>query len=161
MAEKQKHAALLQEFSAARQALLGAIAGFPEGLRDERLFGEWNLKQVIAHYAAWDRYFTAALRSLKTGSETAYWGSIGEFNRRAVEACAASTWEEVTAGLISAGKEFIEEYSQIPDPLGELRFWPGKAYTPLKLLQINVDHYRKAQYPDIARFSERGQAGKD
>ncbi|MGD8555598.1 MAG: hypothetical protein PVJ32_09190, partial [Anaerolineales bacterium] len=71
----------LSEFTQARQAVIEAIDHFPDDRVDEILFGEWSLKDVLAHLTGWDQYFVEILRLLRSGTEAPHWGSIAKFNQ--------------------------------------------------------------------------------
>ena len=73
------------EFAGVRAELLAALRQFPAKNRNDILFGEWSLKDVTAHLAGWDRYFTDILECLEAAEEAPYWGTIKRFNEASVE----------------------------------------------------------------------------
>jgi len=42
---------------------------------------------------------------------------------------------------VVVGDEFIRCYTQLPTELWDVRFWKGRSYTPVRILEINIHHY--------------------
>lgn len=132
---------LVNRFARVRRSLLRALKGFPADRVEVALFGEWNLKCVLAHLAAWDSYFTEILGLLGAGEEVPYWGSIRKFNEASVKKREGWTWDEVHDEFVRAGEEFIEQYGSVGEGLWSKRFWKRRSYTPTKVVEINTHHY--------------------
>jgi hypothetical protein len=143
---------LLDKFRKARKDFLETLEKFPADKREKVLFGEWNLKQVIAHFAAWDIYFANVLKLLKQNKPVIHWGNINKFNEIEVSKRKNWSWEEIYQEFVESGEEFIKEYNQIPKELEEKIIWPDKKYTPLKFLKVNIHHYQKAQLQEIKKY---------
>lgn len=143
---------LIKQFEEARLDFLETLEKFPKDRVEEKLFGEWNLKDVIAHFSGWDKYFTDSLKFLKEGKEIPKWGTINEFNEKSVQLRKTHDWKKIYQEFVKAGQNFIEEYKDIPKELQNKLLWPNKKYTPLKFLKINIDHYENAQLQNIKKL---------
>ncbi|MGD8759218.1 MAG: ClbS/DfsB family four-helix bundle protein [Anaerolineales bacterium] len=141
----------LSEFTQARQAVIEAIDHFPDDRVDEILFGEWSLKDVLAHLTGWDQYFVEILRLLRSGKEAPHWGSIAKFNQASVQRRAADGWIEVYDEFIAGGEAFINAYGGLATNEANARFWEGKSYTPNRIIEVNAHHYGKSHLPQIKR----------
>ena len=139
------------EFAGVRAELLAALRRSPAKNRNDILFGEWNLKDVTAHLAGWDRYFTDILECLEAAEEALYWGNIKRFNEASVEKRRRSSWKVVYEEFTTAGEDFIDRYGQLSAELLNSRFWSGRPYTPAKILRINLHHYGQSHLPEITR----------
>lgn len=146
---------LISDFKNARVKLIGEINKFPKNKREEILFDQLNLKDVVAHFAAWDIYFTDSLKLLSAGKAVPYWGKINDCNAKAVSERKNWNWEKIYKEFLKAGEEFIKEYSKTSDLILGKPFWPGKKYTPLRFLEINIDHYLNAQLKEIERLNKK------
>jgi hypothetical protein len=124
---------------------------FPPGRRDDLLFRDWSLKDVVAHLTGWDQYFTAILKCLETGEKAPFWGSITQFNKASVAKRRALAWKTVYDEFVAAGDEFIRCYGQLSEKTAGTRFWKAKPYTPAKIVDINIHHYAKSHLPEIER----------
>ena len=71
---------LLREFVKVRKDFINTLKKFPNDKYEEKLFGEWSLKDVIAHFTGWDRYFIDAIELLSNGKKVPYWGKINRYN---------------------------------------------------------------------------------
>lgn len=149
---------LVKQFEEARQDFLETLKKFPKDRVEEKLFGEWNLKDVIAHFSGWDNYFTDSLKLLKEGKAVPKWGTIDKFNKRSVDSCKKFSWEKIYSEFVKSGENFIKEYSNISKELADKLFWVGKKYTPLKFLKINIDHYENAQLTGIKNCLKSGRS---
>jgi uncharacterized damage-inducible protein DinB len=146
---------LLQEFKEAREKLINAVDKFPINKRNEILFGTWNLKDVVAHFCAWDIFFTNTIKQLKNNKSVSYWENIDNFNEKEVLKREMLSWKLVYSEFINAGKDFFNEFSSIPKELENKIIWSNKKYTPKKLLEINIHHYQKAQLKDILKLLKK------
>lgn len=143
---------LIKQFITAQKDLSNAISEFPPDKREDKLFGDWDLKDVIAHFAAWNIFFTDILKKLKGDEPAPYWGNINEFNHTQVNIKRDWSWNKTYNELVKSGEQFIEEYSNTPTSLQNALFWKGKTYTPVKILKVNIHHYQKAQLQEIKKL---------
>jgi len=154
-ATKERMNTPILQFKTAQMELLETINQFPKEKSGECCFGLWNLKDIIAHFSAWNWFFTNCFNLLQTGKDIPYWGNINEFNKVEVEKRKNWSWEKTYAELIESGEAFIQAYTALPNKLLDKPFWKGKKYTPLKLLHINIHHYQKAQLVEINRLMKK------
>ncbi len=141
----------ISTFIEVRRELIEEIDRFPASKVDSVLFGEWSLKDVLAHLIGWDEYFARIVGLLKSGEDIPYWGSISSFNEASVNARRDLSWQEVYEEFIAVGEEFVRTYSQIPDNLQETRFWKNRNYSPSRILGVNIHHYAKSHLPEIKK----------
>jgi hypothetical protein len=141
----------VERFAEVRDQVLDAIRRFPARHRKDVLFGEWSLKDLVAHLTGWDVYFTTILRCLETAEKAPYWGNITKFNEASVEKRRASSWKKVYEEFVVAGHEFIRCYGQLSEKTAETRFWKSKSYTPASIIRINIHHYAKSHLPEIEK----------
>jgi hypothetical protein len=146
---------LLNDFKEARETLINAINDFPADKRDDKLFGEWSLKDVVAHFAAWDIYFTEVLKPLTANKSVPYYGKIKDFNDAHIAKQRDWNWDRVYSEFLKAGENFISDYQKLSPILFKKPFWPGKKYSPVNFLKINVEHYKKAQLKDIQKLNTK------
>ena len=151
---------LIEDFKKARLALIQALDSFPKEKREEVLFGEWTLKDLVAHLSGWNIAGAKAVRSLKQGKVPPWAGKISEFNKLNVRKRKNWSWEKTYQELLKASKEFIEEYENLPEELWEKRYWPKKDYTPKKILMIELKHYRETHLPQILKFKQKSQSSQ-
>ncbi|MFX0145376.1 MAG: maleylpyruvate isomerase N-terminal domain-containing protein [Candidatus Hodarchaeota archaeon] len=132
---------LLSQFIEIREEFNKILDRFPALSRSVVLFGDWNLKDLIAHLTGWDRYFVDILDSLQAGEEPPYWGNMTRFNKTSVQKRSASSWEDNYDEFVATGEEFIRRYNQLPVEFRWNRFWRRRSYTPVRILEINIHHY--------------------
>ncbi len=60
-------AALIEANAQERAALLTAVDALPATRRTERWYGEWSLRDIVAHLAVWQDGWAAALEALTRG----------------------------------------------------------------------------------------------
>jgi len=147
-----KISTLLNDFNEIRKEYIEMLSKFPQDKISEKLFGEWDLKDVIAHFVGWDVEFTNALKSLIKGEKYTYWGKIYEFNDKVVKSSKGKTWDQVFTEFEKSGNDFIDIYKRIPDEMMEVKIWKDKIYTPKRILEINIHHYEKAQLMQIKKY---------
>lgn len=141
----------ISRFVEVRNQLLEALRRFPARSRNEILFAEWTLKDVVAHLAGWDQYFTAILECLETGEKAPFWGNMTEFNKASVGKRKSAPWKAVYDEFVAAGEEFMRRYGELSEETANTRFWKGRPYTPAMIIEINVHHYAKSHLPEIEK----------
>ena len=76
--------------------LLDAIEKIPAERRRASLDGEWTVKEVLAHVAAWDREVAAAVDDVLAGHAVRFWGwDENVFNAEVARAARPATLEQV------------------------------------------------------------------
>ena len=143
---------IISQFSQARDEFIKAINAFPIIRRTEILFGKWNLQQVVEHFCGWDKYFTRVLTEFGQGEKPEFWNKINEFNEREINKRKGFSWDDTYQEFLQAGENFINVCKNINKNLINKAIWLDKKYTPLKLLQINIRHYQKAQLQEIKKL---------
>ena len=142
----------IRDFELIRETFIKALEKFPADKVDEKLFGEWNLKDVVAHFVGWDKEFTMTLHAFQKNEKHEYWGKIYELNEKVVTESKKSSWQKVFNEFKKSGKEFIESYTDFPEDLLNTKVWKDKIYTPIRILEINIHHYQKAQLIQITKL---------
>lgn len=143
---------LIEDFKKARLALIQALDSFPKDKREEVLFGSWTIKDIAAHISGWNIIGTKAVRNLKQGKTPPWAGSVAQFNRRNVKKRKNWSWEKVYEELVRVSKEFTEEYEGLPKELWEKRYWSNRSFTPKKIFEIELKHYKNGHLPQIVKF---------
>jgi len=146
---------LVNTFINARTEFIELLNTFPADRVDERCFGKWNLREVLAHFTAWDRYFTQAVKLLKQGVAMPYWERIDSFNANAVKRTGRLDWNRLQSDFIKAGAAFIETYQKLPDELEHKLIWKKRGYTPTRFVEINIEHYTNDQVKSITRLVKK------
>jgi uncharacterized damage-inducible protein DinB/predicted RNase H-like HicB family nuclease len=101
---------LLAHLAAEREALLRPLAGLEEvRLTEEPVLGDWSVKDVLVHVAAWDRWQDQAMRSLLAGGVPDFAESedVDVFNARAVAQWRDRSLAEVMAELRAARSTWV------------------------------------------------------
>ena len=145
---------LIEDFKKARLAFVRALDDFPEDRRKEALFNEWGLRDLIAHMSGWMVSATNNVKFLKRGKTPPWVESINEFNKENVERRKNWSWEKAYKELVKASGEFIKEYESLPEELWEKKYWSKRNFTPKRILEIEVKHWRNTHLPQIAKFVE-------
>ena len=73
---------LIRNFIVVRGNFIKTLEEIPEEKRDEVLFGEWSLKDVVSHIIGWDEFFVEILRSLRSKNRVPHWGTMKKFNEK-------------------------------------------------------------------------------
>jgi hypothetical protein len=141
---------LVKRFAQVRSDLMKTVSGFPEDKTEEAVCGDWDIKEVLAHIAGWDTYFTMIARRLRMGEEVPYWGdnpfwgeNMEKRNEGLVKEREGRTWDEVRDEFVKASGEFLKEYSNLEGEVWNRRFWGQRNPTPAWVVKHNVEHYEE------------------
>ncbi len=107
-------------FRADMDRLLGALATLAPEQQVRVLYGDWIVKDILAHIAAWDRALARGVDELLAGHRpafVAYASPAGEdeFNDRAVEAARTLPLEAVLAEARAAHEALVARIEALTD----------------------------------------------
>ena len=128
-----------------------------EGLDDEDMtrvwFGEWGVKEILAHVAGWHREMTGAFERMARGErpvpEGVDYSDPNPWNARFAQAQRMTPVIEVVEELRASKETFVAAASQLPED----RFEEGRAAYRI-LHATGIDHYRE-HAPQIREWRQR------
>ena len=128
-----------------------------EGLSDEAMtqvwFGDWGVKDILAHVAGWQREMTQALERMARGerpvAEGVDYSDPDPWNARFAAAQRMSPVVEVVDELTASKEAFVAAARQLPED----RFEEGRAAHRI-LHATAIDHYRE-HAPQIKAWREK------
>ena len=155
-------ARLLERNARARAEFAQAIAGLPEERRRERWFGEgdewWSLYEIVAHLAAWEDGFAAALelgvrgeRPQVPGYDSTLEDATDRFNATVTDALAEVTWDGLLVRLALGAERHDAALRSVVGALTADRFEEGRS---ARRLATASNHYEE-HLPDILDWRRR------
>jgi uncharacterized damage-inducible protein DinB len=109
VADEQTLADAVEAMGESRSMLLDSISDLDDDVRDgERWYGEWTVKDIVCHIAAWEEAFSLALEATASDGifeRPASHDDAGAFNQRAARAYHFVDWEDA--------EEFLDEARQL------------------------------------------------
>lgn len=110
---------LMAQMLVERDKLLLAVAGLSAEDAQRTAIGEWSVKDIVAHIAAWDGEAARRLELIGAGRESEIVdygeGEIDEWNARAVAQRRDARWDEVLAELHEARERLFEALRSLSD----------------------------------------------
>lgn len=96
-----------------RERLLQSFAGLSnEQMQEPGVCGDWSVRDVLAHIAAWDRATTAAYRDMAASKRPPFLDldleGIEAFNLQRHQASAQASVDEAANELLAAREEMLE-----------------------------------------------------
>lgn len=99
----------MEALGESRSALFDAIEDLPDDVRDdERWYGDWTVKDVVCHIAAWEEAFSLALEATAADGifeRPARHEEPAAFNERTAHAYHFADWEDA--------EDFLDESRQL------------------------------------------------
>lgn len=144
---------VLDEVQSSFNELLAAVQGLDERAMSARFYGDWNLKDILAHIAGWQRTMTAALQRMGRGErptpEGVDYSDANAWNAKFAAAMTAQNAATVVADLRQSFANYLRAAKALPDD----RFGEGK--TANRLLEASgYGHYRE-HLPAIKEFAAK------
>lgn len=143
---------LVKEYIEARQELINLVSKFQKEKRENVLFGNWTLKDIIAHLTGWAEHQTEVLQNLRKNKINKRIENIQAYNRQSVAKRKVINLNETYEEFIKITDSLISEYMDLPKNLWKKTIWKNKKYTPEKYITIEIRHYRKTHGPQIQEF---------
>jgi len=134
--------ALLREMEAGFADLLSTVDGLSEEQMTRVWYGDWSVRDILAHVAGWHREEIAMLERMARGErpvpESADYTDDDAWNARFVAKWRAASAGEVLAELKASKEAYVAAASRLP----EERFEEGR--TARRLVQQGcIEHYRE------------------
>jgi hypothetical protein len=143
----------LSELDQEMKGLLAAIKGLDETAMSERFYGEWNIKDILAHIAGWQHTMTEAMERMARGEkptpEGVDYSDSDKWNAGFAAAMKAQSAETILADLRQAYANYTRAASAIPDD----RWGEGK--TVNRLIDASGTGHIREHLPEIKAFKER------
>lgn len=144
---------LLQQVDAEFQHLLSAIEGLSEEAMTRVWYGQWCLRDILAHIAGWHREMAEGLRRLARGERPAPEGvdysDPHPWNARFAAAQQNTPPKAMVEELKASQREFLEAARQV----SEDRFQEGRV--GYRIMHASaIDHYRE-HAPAIRAWREK------
>lgn len=131
----------IKKFKRIRDLVWQEIYGFPETKRAKLLFGEWTIKDVIAHLNNWMVHDIDCLTALKEGKIPLWEPNVDDFNKKGVLARRSFSWNQLCEEFTSLSDHLLNIYQKYPTGLYSSKIWPDKEETPEKFLEEDIDHW--------------------
>jgi hypothetical protein len=134
--------ALLQEMEAGFDSLLATVDGLSEEQMGRVWYGEWSVRDILAHVAGWHREEIAMLERMDRGEravpESADYTDDDAWNARFVAKWRAASAGEVLVELKASKEAYMVAAGRLP----EERFEEGRTAHRL-VRQGCTEHYRE------------------
>ena len=145
--------ALLREMDAGFAGLMDAVNGLSEEQMTRVWYGDWSVRDIVAHVAGWHREEIAMLERMARG-ERPVPESVDYTDDDAWNARFAAKWRAASAGDVLAELRASEgAYLAAASRLPEERFEEGR--TAQRLVQQGcIEHYRE-HADEIREWRER------
>lgn len=130
--------------------LLRAIEGLDEGAMSRTFYGDWNLKDLLAHIAGWQHTMTDALERMARGEKPTPEG-VSYSDADAWNATFTAAMKPQSAGTVVADlKQSHANYLRAARALPDDRFGEGK--TVNRLLEASGSGHYAEHLPAIQEF---------
>ncbi len=129
------------------------INSFPIEKREIPLFGEWSLKDLLAHFSGWNNLTIQDIEKAIAGEEIERWISsdeeINEFNDQQVKLRRDLTWNEVYNEFRQSCIDLIELYKSLNEQDLKIQFGPENRYSAVTTLQNDISHFNVDHLPEL------------
>ena len=144
---------LLQTLDTEFASLLSTLEGLGEEAATRVWYGDWSVRDILAHISGWHREMAQAFERIARGErpvpEGIDYGDPNTWNARFAEAKGDTSSVEMVQELNASKAAFVGAAEQVPTD----RFEEGRA-TYRILHATGIDHYRE-HAPEIRQWRER------
>jgi hypothetical protein len=134
---------VLQQVDDAYTDLEQSLRQVNESAAGKQWYGEWNLKQILAHLIGWDEEMKGALERVARGErptpEGVDYSDADAWNAQFADQFASGSWDDVMQRLDGAHSEFRSALAAVAD---ESRFEEGKTAYRIAHNAV-IEHYKE------------------
>lgn len=143
----------IAELSQIISQTIETVNQYPPETREQQIFDQWTLKDILAHFSGWNWLTIRDLGKLQRGEEITEWLSndedLDEFNQKEVESRKNRSWEEVYVEFVDSCNQLILEYKGLKPEHWKKQFGPEQDSTPVRSLLIDIDHMGNVHLPEL------------
>lgn len=127
------------------------VDSYPETARLLKFFGDWSLKDLLAHFSGWNLLSTKQLNSFLNGRPVKDWPSkgIAAFNTEQVQSRINMSWNETYEEFISSKHNLVSAFGKLNTDEWKIKLAPDKSLTPEKSLMGQIKHYKHEHLPEL------------
>ena len=141
---------VLAKTEAAFADLVAAVNGLDERAMSRRFYGEWNVKDILAHIAGWQHQMAAGMERLARGErptpEGVDYSDADAWNARFAAGMRPQSGETVIADLRQSFATYMRAARAIPDD----RFGEGKTIN--RILEASGYGHVEEHLPAIKEY---------
>ncbi|MDO8609118.1 MAG: hypothetical protein Q7R95_01090 [bacterium] len=109
--------------------------------REVKLFGDWSLKDLLAHFIGWSDYQIEVLNEFAQHKQSKIISDVQKYNEKSVITKKEWHWDKTYTEFLKSTEKLISTYMSLPDNYWDKPIWKNKKVTPQKLLEIETKHY--------------------
>lgn len=139
----EKPQVLINQLELAISNLQSVIDKFPSDKRDEVLFDQWSLKDILAHFSGWNLLTISELTLLHNGFKTDSWiagEETDEFNEQSVNERKSRLWDEIYSEFYNTQSLLLLKYKELSEEDWNSQFGPSEEDTPVSSIETDIKH---------------------
>ena len=131
---------LLDKVDAGFDDLMAAVSGLTDKQMSQPWFGEWGVRDILAHVAGWHREMVGAFERIAAGErpvpEGTDYSDADKWNAKFSEAKRSAKALDIITEVKASQKAFVDAARRVPED----RFAEGKTANRI-LHTTGIDHY--------------------
>lgn len=134
---------LISKLDVATSRLQSVVDLFPPDKREDVLFDQWSLKDILAHFSGWNLLTVKELTMLQNGTKVDKWTGVQEteeFNNQSVTERKSYTWDEVYKEFVDSQKMLLQKYKELTRENWNSQFGPSEKDTPIRSIKVDIKH---------------------
>ena len=143
---------LVNELSEARKELIKTVDKVNKNKVNDRLIGDWSLKDLVSHLTGWADYQISVLDVFTKGEVPPEHGKIDDFNQKSTIERKTQSWDKVYDEYKNKSQKLIDKYLDLPSNKWSQVLWLNKKTTPEKFIKIEIRHYLNTHLPQIKQL---------
>lgn len=130
--------AQIETYKKARQEFIALIRKFPTNKRLDPLFGDWTLKEILAHLVGWSEHQLRVMAIFKKGGIAEHIDNTFIYNAEQVATRRDWDFERTLQYYLDTTERLIKAYESISDTMIGMQIWPDRNYTPISRRSIRT-----------------------
>lgn len=119
------------------------VERFPLEERNRVLFGEWSVKDILAHATAWNDLNSEHLECLKSNKDFEWVTDVDQFNAKEVARKRDLNWNEVCQSFVRSGEKLADLFWSLSGNDWNKKCGPNNKFDPKKFLEGVISHYQE------------------
>ena len=142
----------IKELIAVCNKLTTAIENFPQEKRDEILFGDWSIKDSIAHINGWNLQRIKEINQFINGEQVEKIYDFDALNEVEVNKRKGMSWDDLLKEFKDSCSKLIDVFNSVDAGFYDVPIWQGSRMTIKDWLRTDIDHMKGEHLEQLSEF---------
>lgn len=133
--------------------LISEVDKFPKDKREDKVFDEWSLKDVVSHINGWNLMRIQELKDFLSNTPIQKISDFNALNLIFLAERKNFSWEELYKEFCTSLQDLVISFKNLPPDSWDKPIWKGSGMTAKKWLKIDSEHLQNEHLTQLKDYN--------